>query len=144
EVFRYDAETGHIFCASCNPSGARPRGVWDSKQGGQGLLVDLPSVWVNDPEGLHDHWLAGSLPAWNRLSIREALYQPHYLSEEGRILFNSADALTPSATGHTRPEAIGKTTANVGAERVYQWEPNGVGSCALAAGCISLVSGPET
>ena len=28
EVFLYDASTGHVVCASCNPTGARPLGVF--------------------------------------------------------------------------------------------------------------------
>ena len=27
EVYLYDASTGHLACASCNPTGARPVGI---------------------------------------------------------------------------------------------------------------------
>ena len=29
EVFLYDADTGRLVCASCNPTGARPVGLFE-------------------------------------------------------------------------------------------------------------------
>jgi hypothetical protein len=55
------------------------------------------------------------------------LLQPRYLSDSGRLVFDSADSLSPFDT-------------NDGVEDVYQYEPDGVGSCLRQAGCISLVS----
>jgi len=48
------------------------------------------------------------------------------VSNEGRLLFNSPDALVP-ADGN-------------GKNDVYQYEPNGLGSCASSTGCVGLIS----
>ncbi len=43
EVFLYDAASNHLVCASCNPTGARPVGVFDQGETTTGeppLLVD--------------------------------------------------------------------------------------------------------
>jgi hypothetical protein len=58
---------------------------------------------------------AGSLP------------QPRYLTNSGRLYFDSHDSLTPADT-------------NDRVEDVYQYEPNGIGSCKRQAGCVSLIS----
>ncbi len=50
-----------------------------------------------------------------------------YLTDEGRLYFDSRDALSPFDT-------------NEGAEDVYEYEPNGVGSCERANGCVYLIS----
>jgi hypothetical protein len=97
--------------------------VFDTKQAGEGLalLVDRPEIWLQ-------HWLAGSLPDWMLDYGREksASYQARYLSDQGRLFFNSPDALVPQDTN--------------GKEDVYEYEPEGVGSCADSAGCIGLIS----
>jgi hypothetical protein len=58
EVFLYDAtrpvSPGNPVCASCDPTGARPVGVFDSGEA-PGLLVDRRGAWGG-------HWLAGSIP----------------------------------------------------------------------------------
>lgn len=129
EVYLYDADTHRLACASCNPnhSGSewqRPAGVLDQRNAGEGsgLLIDRPELWRGS-------WLAASLPNWNFnfVQIRpEALYQPRYLSNEGRLYFDAADALVPADTN--------------GKEDVYQYEPNGVGSCIDSGGCVGLIS----
>jgi hypothetical protein len=148
EVFLYDAANNTITCASCNPSGARPRGVFDQDAAGEGigLLVDRIGTWTAGSNGggakpgPAAHWLAGSIPGPTTISTFDALYRSKILSDEGRLLFTSADALTPAATGHTRTESLEGGSVQVGVENVYQWEPSGVGSCALAPGCVSLIS----
>lgn len=55
------------------------------------------------------------------------LSQPRYLTNSGRLLFDSRDALSALDT-------------NNGVEDVYQFEPQGVGSCTEAGGCVSLIS----
>ena len=57
EVFLYDASTGRLVCASCNPDGQPPEGVFDTKAAGEGegLTADRPETWS-------EHWLAGSIP----------------------------------------------------------------------------------
>ena len=107
---------------SCNPTGERPSGVLDTEHAeeGLGLLVDRRLVW----EG---HRLAGNIPGWTAQTIESALYQSRYLSDEGRLFFNSPDDLVVQATNHR--------------EDVYEYEPSGVGSCESATGgCVSLLS----
>ncbi len=124
EVYLYDAGTRSLTCVSCNPTGARPTGQLD--------VNVAPSVM--DPEtafGLNSkpHWLSAMLPGWSRPDGggHGAIHQPRYLSDEGRLFFDSAEALVPQDTnGHVD---------------VYEYEPNGVGSCGSEAGCIYLISG---
>jgi hypothetical protein len=125
EVFLYHApadlaaESGSLICASCDPSGARPHGVFDG--GGTSLLVEAPSAPVWDL-----HWLAGSLPGWEKDGNANSVYQPRYLSDGGRLFFNSPEALVAQDTNAL--------------EDAYEYEPAGVGSCAAGGGCVSLIS----
>jgi hypothetical protein len=122
EAYLYDSATASLTCASCNPSGARPAGVFDTEEAGEGrgLLVDRRKVWVG-------HWLAGNIPGWTAQSLKSALFQPRYLSDSGRLFFNSPDHLVPAATN--------------GKENVYEFEPAGVGGCeGTSGGCVSLLS----
>ncbi len=57
----------------------------------------------------------------------EWLPQPRYLTDSGRLYFDSSDTLSPLDTNH-------------GVEDVYEFEPEGVGSCERASGCVSLIS----
>jgi hypothetical protein len=118
EVFLYDTGTGRLTCASCDPSGARPSGVFDSGKS-PGLLVDRGLNWAG-------HWLAASVPGWTNTKELSTYYQSRYLSDSGRLFFDSADALAPG-------------DAN-GTEDVYEYEPGGVGGCAKAGGCVGLIS----
>lgn len=106
EVYLYDAATGRLVCASCDPTGARPAG-------------------------------AAGVPPWTgteRAFGSEAVHQPRYLSGSGRLFFDSADALVPQDVD--------------GVEDVYEYEPQGVGSCSGSSatfaqgsdGCVNLVS----
>ena len=106
EVFLYDARSGHLVCASCNPTGARPVGVED-----KGLVADT-GIWGS-------HWLAGGLPGW-QVNI-DGAYQPRYLSDSGRLFFNSPDALVPQDTN--------------GLEDVYEYEPIRNAETAASDGC---------
>jgi hypothetical protein len=128
EVFVYhaagEAEAGTLLCASCNPTSARPHGV-ESKKAGEGLVG---SVWDTRT------WLAATVPGWTPYTLGQTLYQSRYLSDQGRLFFNSSDALVPA-------------DAN-GTEDVYQYEPPGVGDCTeskptfspASAGCVDLIS----
>jgi hypothetical protein len=56
--------------------------------------------------------------------------QPRYLTDSGRLYFDSQDSLSPLDT-------------NEGVEDVYEWEPRGVGGCAsdfAEGGCVALLS----
>jgi DNA-binding beta-propeller fold protein YncE len=147
EVFLYDASKERLVCASCNPTGARPVGVFDagetvSKETGEGtgLVVDRPMLWGPKGEANEvDSWLAGSIPGWTQLALARTLYQSRYLSNEGRLFFNSADALVPLATPRRQEEVNGKEQ-EVGVENVYEYEPNGMGSCHSTGGCVGLIS----
>jgi hypothetical protein len=127
EVYVYDQATGGLACASCNPTGERPAGVFDprfgSEPGTRALLVDVRGVWSG-------HWLAGSVPGWTPDEHNAALYQSRYLSNNGRLFFASADALVPADVN--------------GVEDVYEWEPSGVGGCAPGIAGASVVSVAQT
>jgi hypothetical protein len=129
EVFLYDWQSNRRVCASCDPTGARPAGVEDSKEanGGTGPLVDNRGVW-------NGRWLAGLTPGWTADGEYPPLYQSRYLSDNGRLFFDSPDALVPRDGN--------------GAWDVYQYEPAGVGDCTpssatyspASGGCVGLIS----
>jgi hypothetical protein len=131
EVYLYDAHSGRLICASCNPGGEHeghsfkaPEAVFDTETVGEGLglLVDRPETW-------HGHWLAGSIPGWSSDVTGgqpHALYQPRYLTDSGRLFFDSPDALVPADKN--------------GKEDAYEYEPQGVGSCSYSGGCLGLIS----
>jgi hypothetical protein len=61
-------------------------------------------------------------------------YKPRALSANGRrVFFDSGDALV-SADSNSKP------ATGAGIPDVYEWEAQGEGSCAAAAGCVGLVS----
>ncbi len=147
EVYLYEAAAeggkGKLACVSCDPTGARSVGVLDS-WGPQGTS-ELPLVdrveggaWSgrkrrSHTEPGHPHWLAGSLPPWYG-DLGVGSHQPRFLSDSGRLFFNSPDALVPQDSN--------------GLEDVYEYEPAGVGSCttgdatfsASSGGCVGLIS----
>lgn len=134
EVYEYDAQNERLVCASCNPTGERPSGVFDTVvrpgegEGGEGigLLADRSQIWAATSEEPVDHWLAGSVPGWTTLTPEYAHYQSRYLSDDGRLFFNSPNDLVPAARSDK--------------EKVYEYEPDGVGSCDDGGGCIGLLS----
>ena len=125
EVFLYDAETERLVCASCNPAGQRPTGVLDTRVTGEGegLLADRPAVWRGQT-------LAGSVPTWTYIADNIALYQSRYLTDQGRLFFNSPDQLVSLPEGE---QFVNK-------ENVYEYELAGTGSCSDPAGCVGLLS----
>lgn len=100
EVFEYRADSGELLCVSCNPSGERPLGT-----------SNLSLVY----RGKRAVTLAG-FPQPGNLT-----------SNEGRIFFETQDALVPG-------------DLNGRVKDVYEWKPEGVGTCGRAAGCVSLIS----
>ncbi|HXB66209.1 MAG TPA: hypothetical protein VNV42_15165 [Solirubrobacteraceae bacterium] len=123
EVYLYDAETGKLVCASCNPTGARPTG---------GELFHKTSSDSPYP-------VVSKLPRWtlegaNGEIDSRLLYQSRFLFDSGRLFFESNDALVPQDVN--------------GAQDLYQFEPVGVGSCTIAqptysqgtGGCVDLIS----
>jgi hypothetical protein len=139
EVYLYDSSTDRLTCASCDPSGAQPQGVLDHEASGEGkgLLVDRLGVWKEtqaEEEGggrrAVDHWLAGSVPGWTPIEETTAFYQSRYLSNSGRLVFDSPDQLVPADRNSK--------------EDVYEFEPEGLGSCHSPAGCVALISSGES
>ncbi len=132
EVYWYDADAdgdggaGKLVCASCDPTGARPRGVFDKEA--SELLVDRPEAWAagEGSSGRANHWLAGNIPGWDNVGESAVTYQPRYLSNSGRLFFNSPDALVPQDTN--------------GLEDVYEFEPAGTLGPEGAFVCDSSVS----
>jgi hypothetical protein len=118
EVYEYDADTGRLACASCDPTGQRPAGEFDSGVA-PGLLVDAPLLWEGQT-------LAGSIPGWTKVDGGHALHQSRYLSDSGRLFFNSPVGLLPGDGN--------------GTQDVYDYEPQGVGSCKAAPACLGLIS----
>ncbi len=120
EVYLYQASSNLLTCASCNHNDPSV-GVLDTPDAGEGygLVVDRREDWTGQ-------YLAGSVPGWTPLGVDGATHQPRYLSDSGRLFFNSPDELMPQATNAK--------------EDVYEYEPEGVGSCTQPEGCVSLIS----
>ncbi len=130
EVFLFDAGSERLVCASCNPTGARPEGVeyaFQEEAAGTKSIVarmDDEEVWPGD------QWVAAQTPGW----ARSPFQQPRYLSAQGRLFFDSTDALVPQDINHN--------------EDVYEYEPAGVGGCTTSSpayressgGCLGLIS----
>jgi hypothetical protein len=101
EVFEYDARTGRLVCASCDSSGLPPTG--------ESIVPETPHVFEN-------------VYGWESSTV-----QQRYLLDDGRLFFDSEDALLPQATD--------------GKQNVYEYEPEGVGQCAAGTGgCQYLLS----
>jgi hypothetical protein len=103
EVFEYDAQTARLVCASCSPSG------------------QPPTAYSVVPESLH---VWENVPGWQSTTD-----QQRYLLDDGRLFFQSEDALLAQATN--------------GQQNIYEYEPEGVGQCGAAdwnGGCLYLIS----
>jgi hypothetical protein len=136
EVYLYHAETsesgqlepGHLICASCDPSGAQPVGI-EAKPAPREAIND-DNIWEPGTG------LAAVVPGWIGIrSETKGRHQPRYLSDSGRLFFDSVDPLVPQATN--------------GVADVYEYEPGGLGSCTSSRttfdvpldGCVALISG---
>jgi hypothetical protein len=130
EVYLYktegQGEGESLICASCNPTGARPIGR--ERPPFNGLIDDV----INNKKT----WIAANVPGWTSSGIiqNRGVHQSRYLSDSGRLFFNSNDALVPQDSN--------------GNEDVYEYEPPGVGNCASSSvtfsersgGCLGLIS----
>jgi hypothetical protein len=75
-----------------------------------------------------------SIQGWTMIHYFQTIRQPRYLSDSGRVFFETADPLVPQATN--------------GVTDVYEYEPAGLGSCssanvtfnAVSGGCAALIS----
>jgi hypothetical protein len=113
EVYLYDASSNTLACASCDPTGARPVGV----NGLSGPVASTVPGWEKYTGGAYDN---GNV------------YQPRFLSNSGRLFFDSKDALVPLDVN--------------GVVDVYEYEPEGVPAgehaCGSASGSGSVVFKP--
>jgi hypothetical protein len=125
EVFLYDAGAGRLVCVSCSPTGQRPTGA---EYGGKPTPSGGDRLW--EPTT----WIAANVPGWMSYRSGATLYQPRYLTDSGRVFFDSHDNLSTTDTNN--------------AEDVYEFEPAGVGGCTstnafyvpAARGCVNLIS----
>ena len=139
EVFLYASDEDRLICASCDPSGARPRGRRGFESSGSGGLppaYDPQELWADIP----GRPLAAVLPDATRIAKasppRPSLYRPRAIHDNGRLFFNAADSLVGADSN--------------GNWDVYQYEPTGTGDCAPSSGaaatarsgdgCVSLIS----
>jgi NHL repeat/WD40-like Beta Propeller Repeat len=139
EVFEYHAgaggAAGALICASCDPTGGRPAG---REYKGAGLSTSVGGLVGGDQVWKPATWIAANVPGWTPFALDEALYQSRYLSNTGRLFFDSSDALVPKDTNET--------------ENVYEFEPAGLGTCSettstgssvyvpSGGGCVGLIS----
>jgi hypothetical protein len=135
EVFLYDSQAdsgaGNLVCASCNPTGARPRGIVDPG-GYPGLLVDRGPIWLQG--------LAGAIPGWTTLTLSNAIYQSRYLSDSGRLFFNAADSLVPSDQNGTFDVYQFEFSAGSGQPESNDCSLEAPTFSGASGGCISLIS----
>jgi DNA-binding beta-propeller fold protein YncE len=130
EVYLYDEQDNDVVCTSCNPTNERPHGVEYSSISGK--LAGGDRVWPQQ------QWIAANVPGWTPYALEQASYQSRYLSDSGRLFFDSSDDLLPG-------------TAN-GSENLFEYEPVGVGDCTAASftfversgGCLSSISRVDT
>jgi hypothetical protein len=100
EVYEYIPSTKTLECASCNPTGAPPTG--DAGTPAATHVFEANTGW------------------------QDSVTQQRYLLEDGRLFFQSEDALLPQASD--------------GRQNIYEREPDGVGGCQSAGGCLYLIS----
>jgi hypothetical protein len=102
EVFEYDAQTAKLTCVSCEPGGLPPTG--------NSMLPETPHLYEN-------------IRGWESSTV-----QQRYLLNDGRLFFQSEDALLAQATN--------------GRQNIYEYEPEGVGQCAASGSgdCQYLIS----
>jgi len=119
EVYLYDAASGELACASCNPSGARPKGHQ-----------------IRKPQAPTDKgdWAAALIPVWTT-----HLQPTRALSDDGgRLFFEAFDALLPRDTNGRKDvyqwEAPGSGSCTE--ESSSFSESN--------EGCLSLISSGES
>ncbi len=138
EVFRYDSVTEELTCASCEPSGARPR-AWlqGAERRPEEEALDPEQVWGTVGQGWHST-VAALVPegSWVGSDHAPSLYTPRYVQDDGRVFFDAAGPLVAADSN--------------GSGDVYEYEPTGAGSCTASAGgsgtatvpggCVSLLS----
>ena len=117
EVFLYHArktsrQNRRLVCASCDPTGAGPVGILDEGPAhSEGVGVHCWAIASSTKPELGEvvGWLRTSRDGHRRSGSWTAFYQSRYLSDSGRLFFNSSDALVPQDVN--------------GTEDVYEYEP---------------------
>jgi hypothetical protein len=130
EVYRFHYEPGapaggSLVCASCDPTGARPAG-WRLQRG----LSDVAfggAPWTG-------RWVAATILGKTEAAQSAgstslaAFYESRYMLDNGRLFFDSHDALVPQDIN--------------GVNDVYEYESGATGGCSAASGgCVALLSG---
>jgi hypothetical protein len=121
EVYLYDGETGRLSCASCDPTGARPLGV----RFGSAVRIESNMPLEGGNTFPAEMWVAANVPGWTEYGYEQSVYQSRYLSNSGRLFFNSRDGLVPKDVDGTGD--------------VYEYEPEGIGDCGRGAGDGAVV-----
>jgi hypothetical protein len=121
EVYLYNAAKEHLDCASCEPTGERPLATQYKEQP---YSDDGEFAWQKEAP------VAADLPGWQKVTVGDypESYQSRYLTDSGRLFFNSYDALVPQDVN--------------GTEDVYEYEPEGVGGCSDTSSLGSVVYRP--
>jgi hypothetical protein len=156
EVYLYDSQTGRLACASCEPSGARPVGVEaNSGTGAGGTGAAMHNAPLIDAEAWGNSWIAANVPGLTNYDTNSrGLYQSRYLSNEGRLFFNSRDGLVPHDKNNNwdvyeyQPAGTGPEAARCGpssASGTIAYKPartyeGGGGNGEEPAGCVGLIS----
>jgi hypothetical protein len=99
--------------------------VFEYRAEGEGLICASCNPSGERPLGTSN--LSLVFRGKNRIALAGFPQPTNLTSEEGRLFFESQDSLTP-----------GDVNGNI--KDVYEWEPEGIGSCERAKGCISLIS----
>jgi WD40-like Beta Propeller Repeat len=127
EIYLYDASAGRLSCASCDPVGALPIGEEYAQAGG------LRSEWGGG-------WVAALPPITTEFTQQLSAYQARYLSNTGRLFFNSLDALVPQDTNgnwdvyeYEPPQGPGQPASNSCTTAAPTYNPS-------SAGCVDLIS----
>ncbi len=119
--------TGHESVGICKIVSSGPPAVWGQGPCQEAFLYDSATGRLTCPSCNRsgENALGASVLRRSADGTR-----PRYLTDEGRLFFDSRDSLVPADT-------------NEGVEDVYEWEPRGVGSCtseSAEGGCVSLIS----
>lgn len=141
EVYLYHSTAGEgestsrpstLVCASCEPSGARPRGIQFANE-------DDPIAGRNRFFG--EALVAANVPGWTRVGVGVgSLHQPRYLSNGGRLFFDSLDPLVPQDSNGTEDVYEYEPTAGEGAPPADTCTTESSAYSLASAGCIDLIS----
>ena len=141
----HDANSGaadeEVFLYHARKTSGRNLAAWSARR----VIRRARGRWVYSMKGLSFRarvftlsWLStgprfGKVAGWRRTSrdghrrdVGEAFYQSRYLSDSGRLFFNSSDALVPQDVNGTEdvyeyePKATGRKTRVVG--RCGEWQ----------------------